>query len=83
MIDEIIVHTKKAADNSEQMKAEQEVNRIYNGKVRFKHTAEHDRYIEITRYNGELARIIIGRGLDFIQPDGSIKSTYIVIQDPV
>jgi len=80
---EVIVHTKKASDSREQDKAEQELNRKYNGLIRFKHTADHDRFIEITRTDGKQARIIIGRGLDFIQPDGSTRSTYVVIQDPV
>ncbi len=82
-LDEVIVHTKKASDSREQDQAEQELNRRYDGLVQFKHTADHDRYIEITRANGTRARIIIGRGLDFIQPDGSLRSTYIVIQDPI
>jgi len=83
LMDEVIVHTKKAPDSREQEKAEQELTSKFNCSIRFKHTAEHDRYIEITRLNGEQARIILGRGLDFIQPDGSTKTTYIVIQDPV
>lgn len=83
IMDEVIVHTKKAPDSREQEKAEQELTSKFNCSIRFKHTAEHDRYIEITRLNGEQARIILGRGLDFIQPDGSTKTTYIVIQDPV
>lgn len=44
--------------------------------------AEHDRFIEISRANGVQARILIGQGLDFINPDGMVKSTYIVIEDP-
>lgn len=83
IMDEVIVHTKKAPDSREQEKAEQELISKFNSSIRFKHTTEHDRYIEITRLNGEQARIILGRGLDFIQPDGSTKTTYIVIQDPV
>jgi len=82
IMDEVIIHTKKALDSREQEKAEQELISKFNSSIRFKHTAEHDRYIEITRLNGEQARIILGRGLDFIQPDGSVKSTYIVIEDP-
>ena len=81
-MEEVIVHTKKAPDSREQEKAEQELISKFNGSIRFKHTADHDRYIEITRVNGEQARIILGRGLDFLQPDGSVKSTYIVIEDP-
>jgi hypothetical protein len=82
-LEDVIVHTKPAPDRAEQIKSEQELNRKFNEIIRFKHTADHDRFIEITRLDGQKARIILGRGLDFIQPDGSIKSTYIVIQDPV
>jgi hypothetical protein len=82
-LDEVIVHTKLATDRVEQAKSEQELNHKFNGIIRFKHSVDHDRFIEVTRLDGEKARIIIGRGLDFIQSDGSTKSTYIVIQDPV
>jgi hypothetical protein len=44
--------------------------------------AQHDRFIEIVRIDGGRARILIGQGLDFISPDGSVRSTYIVIEDP-
>jgi len=83
ILDEVIVHTKKATDSSEQEKAVQELKSKFNVSIGFKYTAEHDRYIKIIRANGEQARIIFGRGLDFIQPDGSVKSTYIIIQDPL
>jgi hypothetical protein len=43
---------------------------------------EHDRYILLIREDGTKARILIGRGLDFIQSNGYHKSTYIVIQNP-
>jgi len=79
---EVVVHTKKALDKRDQEDAEMELNKQFNNSINFIHTAEHDRYIKITRENGERARIIFGRGLDFIQPDGSTKSTYIVIEDP-
>ena len=42
-----------------------------------------DIYIELNREDGMKARIIFGRGLDFMKSDGSIKSTFIVIQDPI
>ena len=48
---------------------------------RTKHT-EHDRFIIIERGSGSLARILIGKGLDFIKPDGSVSKTFIVIEDP-
>ena len=43
---------------------------------------EHDRFIILTRTNGTKARILIGQGLDFIQPDGTIRPTHIIIEDP-
>jgi superfamily II DNA/RNA helicase len=42
---------------------------------------EHDRWIEITRVDGSRARLYIGRGLDFIRPDGTVQSTYLVIEE--
>lgn len=44
--------------------------------------AQHDRFIELHRIDGVRARILIGQGLDFINPDGSVRPTYIVIEDP-
>jgi superfamily II DNA or RNA helicase len=80
----VIVHTKKAHDFKEQTNAEKELNKKFKDIIDFKHNAtEHDRFIEILREDGEKARIIIGRGLDFMQTDGSIKSTFVVIQDPI
>ena len=81
-LEEAIIMTKKARSSYEQDSAENELSRKYPDLLRIKHVADHDRWIEITRENGEKSRIIIGRGLDFIQPDGSLKRTYIVIQDP-
>jgi ATP-dependent helicase YprA (DUF1998 family) len=46
------------------------------------HQVEHDRYIVLTRRNGSHARILIGKGLDFIKSDGTVDRTYIVIEDP-
>ncbi len=42
----------------------------------------HDRFIELTRTDGTKARILIGRGLDFIQPDGSVLPTYVIVENP-
>jgi hypothetical protein len=44
--------------------------------------ALHDRFIIITRIDKTKARILIGQGLDFIKPDGSVKPTYITVEDP-
>jgi len=80
----VIVHTKKSIRFQEQLDAEKSINKKFNNLIDFKHNPiEHDRYIELNRENGEKARIILGRGLDFMQSDGSIKSTFIVIQDPI
>ena len=80
----MVVHTKKSTDFQEQKEAEVSLNKKFNDVIVFKHKSiEHDRYIELNRENGEKARIIFGRGLDFMQSDGSIKSTFIVIQDPI
>jgi hypothetical protein len=82
-LEEVVVQTKRAQNQREQDLAIQELLRQYNFPIRFKFSAHHDRFIEILRNSDEKARIIIGRGLDFIQPDGSINPTFIVIQDPV
>lgn len=83
-LEKVIVHTKKGGNFSEQQRAEAELNLRFNNLIEFKHSPlEHDRYILITRPDGKQARIILGRGLDFMQADGSIKSTFIIIQDPL
>jgi len=80
----VVVHTKKSIEFNEQLAAEKSISKKFKDVVVFKHEPiEHDRYIELTREDGEKARIIFGRGLDFMQPDGSIKSTFIIIQDPI
>jgi|GEM_PF-1276626 len=52
-----------------------EVNYPKDGK------GQHDRFIEITRVDGSTARLLIGRGLDFIRADGSVQQTYLVIEE--
>jgi hypothetical protein len=44
--------------------------------------AEHDRFVTLTRADGTRARILIGKGLDFIKPTGEVEKTHIVIEDP-
>lgn len=83
ILDEVIIQTRKANDSGEQEAAKRELTRKYPVNIRFEHKAEHDRFIEVIRLNGEKAKIILGRGLDFIQPDGSTKPTHIIIQDPL
>ncbi len=66
----------KAKESLEQRYADIRIDLIRKG-------AEHDRWIEVTRANGERARMWIGRGLDFIRSDGTVESTFIVVEDPV
>jgi superfamily II DNA or RNA helicase len=82
-LEKVIIHTKRADDRHRQDAAEQELKQRFPDLLDFKHTADHDRFLGVVRVSGERARIYIGRGFDFIRPDGSTRATYIVIQDPV
>jgi ATP-dependent helicase YprA (DUF1998 family) len=66
---------------SEQQKsAFQTLKKFYGDRLEVKYVgAEHDRYVYITYKDGSKVRIIIGRGLDFIQSDGKCLKTYITI----
>lgn len=50
--------------------------------VKRPHSVEHDRYVVLERSDGTSARIIVGKGLDFIKSDGTLERTYVVIEDP-
>lgn len=68
-----------------QSRAIQALERLFPDiELDFKRTpyAEHDRFIIIHRADGSRVRILIGQGLDFIRPNGSVSPTYIVIEDP-
>lgn len=82
-LERVIIHTKRADDRHTQEAAEQDLKQRFPDLLDFKHTADHDRFLEVVRVNGDRARIYIGRGFDFIRPDGSTKATYIVIQNPM
>lgn len=82
-LEQAIIHTKKDDNNPDQAKAFNWLNETYPGIISVKYTAEHDRSIEVTRVNGEKARIIIGRGIDFIDQYGNTKPTFIIIEDPM
>lgn len=83
------IFTRKAGhgvqgNDKEQEYAESQIIKKYGNIVNFKHNYyQHDRFIEIIRLDGTKARIIIGRGLDFIQPDRSTKPTFVIIEDPI
>lgn len=79
------VITKRAPQDkkTQQDKAEDELNKRYHGIINFQHkSSEHDRYIILERESGAKARIIIGKGLDFIRNDGEVNKTYVIIEDP-
>lgn len=83
LLERVTVHTRP--DGDEQKKA------IRGLKAQFpqiaitfrlnSHTA-HDRFVELTRVDGSKARAIIGVGLDFIERDGTVRPTFLIIQDP-
>lgn len=83
MLEQVVVHTRPGQD--EQKQAINQLKTLFPQVViQFQldiHTA-HDRFIELTRSDGSKARAIIGVGLDFIEPSGKIRPTFLVFQDP-
>ncbi|MFQ5419422.1 MAG: MIT C-terminal domain-containing protein, partial [Anaerolineae bacterium] len=79
----VLVHTRRK--QGEQQQAINQLKAQFpQVRITFKldrHTA-HDRYIELTRTNGRKARVIIGLGLDFIEPNGRVRQTFLIFQDP-
>jgi len=51
-------------------------------KFQFDYHTSHDRFIELTQPDDKKARVIIGMGLDFIEPNGSVRQTFLIFQDP-
>jgi hypothetical protein len=87
-LERVTVQTRDAGrgygSHDEQNRAIEELKRKYPSLVDFNRKgAEHDRWIEVTHKDGTKARMLIGRGLDFIRSDGTVEPTWIVIQDPV
>ncbi len=86
----VVVVTKRAGeagtqgDRSEQDRAKQAlIKQFSHVEITFKYDRpEHDRYIILHREDKSRARILIGRGLDFIKPNGDVLPTFIVVQDP-
>lgn len=77
----VVVKTSPA--DQEQSKAIGELKtRFPSVKIKFDmgKKPDHDRYIEITHTDGSQSRAIIGVGLDFIYPDGTLRKTFIVFQ---
>ncbi len=86
-LQKVTVHTLRAGKNGvpgnsgEQDAAIRKLTKRYGQVVEFRWQAEHDRYILLRRTDGTQARILIGRGLDFISSDGRVLPTYVVIED--
>lgn len=66
--------------SQQQKSAFQSLQAAYGDRLKVRYSgAEHDRYVDLKHEDGTHTRIIIGRGLDFIQPDGKCLKTYITI----
>lgn len=44
--------------------------------------SEHDRSIMFEYVDGTKSRLLMGRGLDLIKPDGTLEKTYLVVEHP-
>jgi hypothetical protein len=89
-LEQVEVMTKRAGNSGvrgsemEQSRTFGELMKWYKGIITFNYKqVHHDRFILLERTDGTKARILIGQGLDFIQPNGRTKPTYVVIEDPV
>ncbi|MFC1878911.1 DEAD/DEAH box helicase [Chloroflexota bacterium] len=88
----VIVHTWDAGHSQIRNSSREEQNRAIDRlkskfpkvSIEFKRTrhVEHDRFIVLKRDNGTHARILFGKGLDYINQDGTVERTYIVVEDP-
>jgi len=78
------IHTNKASRDAQNRAIAQLQSNFPATNIEFKriNQVDHDRYIILERDNGTFARILFGKGLDFIHKDGTIERTYIVIEDP-
>lgn len=73
----IVVKTQQFDD--EQKRAIQQLKSQFPDiRIRFElnRQIEHDRYIEVTYADNNKARVIIGVGLDFIEPNGYVRKTF-------
>lgn len=91
-LEKVIVHTWDADHPQIRNSSREEQNRAISRliskfpkvDIEFKRTrnVEHDRFMVLKRENGTLARILFGKGLDFVNQDGTVERTFIVIEDP-
>lgn len=77
-------HIRQSTRKAQNQAIEQLKRRFPEVDIEFtrSHHVEHDRYFLLNRDDDTQARILIGKGLDFIKSDGSVDPTFIVIEDP-
>ncbi len=84
MLQRVDVYTYPAhrdKPSGEQKQAAEKLQRQFpQVNFHFSRRTEHDRYVRCVHHDGSATKIIIGVGLDFIERDGSVRPTYIVIQ---
>ncbi len=77
----VLVKTQQS--NDEQKQAIQQLKSHFpHLRIKFEldRRIDHDRYIEVTHVDGSKARVIIGVGLDFIEPTGHVRNTFLIFQ---
>ena len=88
----VIVETMRAEGKNKATEQQQAITKLKHQlgtdviqfKLRQKYSeVDHDRFIILTRTSGEKVRILIGKGLDFINPNGSAEPTYIIVENPM
>lgn len=82
-LERVIVNTREGSQ--EQKVAIQQLKSKFlqlNISFKFDYHMAHDRSIELLRSDESQARVILGVGLDFIEPDGIVRHTFLVFQDP-
>jgi hypothetical protein len=89
-LEQVIVRTMRGGKSGvggsshDQDRAIEQLERGFGRLFKFEFgNAEHDRYVLLERADRSSARILIGRGLDFIGADGRVLPTYVVIEDPL
>ncbi len=74
--------SRKGGQSAEQKQAIEQLQRKFGELVKVERSyTDHDRFVVAVRDDGTKARMIIGRGLDFMR-NGHTNATYIIIEDP-
>lgn len=79
------VHVKTVRRGDEQSKLTNQLKQRFPPDVKITFSLEgsvHDRFIQVTYADEQRARVVIGKGLDFIHPDGQVDHTFLVFQKP-